>query len=703
MITIRPSVFCFIGRLATELYATVPLAIRRRLGTVPEVFSFISVTSEGVDLKLGTRRPKAPIAEGSLQNRLWSGITYSTAAIGNIRVRTDSLRRPADSPTGFQVVKGGPDIYLVQCLSDPMGWELLFAVAEKIHQRNEMPPSTGRARGIFPLFQIPSADEDAERDQALGGLRRLEALVERGVLFPSVVLDRVNRNGYPLERWEDLTELLSDFIALGSASEAAPDIWNTFPQVADLHASVLDSESQGSAGLSSIGFARFRFNVELLGEELARLHLRDHKRALARTFGADRGTPTADECRSFLEKLAGEGLSRRSDGDRAVEREIVEWVRQAAPGRAPPLGMWAAALDRLQESVFEMLGDTAQRIENARQTAEALELETPVREAWIARLSVRIPAIHTYLPAGLAGALAGVLLGLFIFRVPLMGYVVGSFLGASVGLGVMFAGRRRFARETFTLGEFPQSAVPEDFSVPRTLERFSRQQQAAGTRGRGVGIQVWGEQRTQLDPALKQRIEAERARILVDLQKGRSEEEELVFLDRGLNALREAVESWRTRLGEVEIWEPGRAFSGDIFPSDGPRRIYEWLQGRDAAEGAVSGVLGIADPGRGPTSILDMAEDVSAGWGREHAGGLELRQVLEVLDDRPADLLDRLCEASSPLWPRPGDRDELLRLFGENFAWLAKPEDLRSSVADEAIFIRVLGRIRSGEFARTPM
>ena len=60
MITIRPSVFCFLGKVATDLYATVPMAVRRRLGAVPEVFAFISVNEDSVDLKIGARRPKMP-------------------------------------------------------------------------------------------------------------------------------------------------------------------------------------------------------------------------------------------------------------------------------------------------------------------------------------------------------------------------------------------------------------------------------------------------------------------------------------------------------------------------------------------------------------------------------------------------------------------------------------------------------------------
>ena len=40
-------------------------------------------------------------------------------------------------------------------------------------------------------------------------------------------------------------------------------------------------------------------------------------------------------------------------------------------------------------------------------------------------------------------------------------------------------------------------------------------------------------------------------------------------------------------------------------------------------------------------------------------------------------------------------------MLGEDFKWLAKPTDLRHSIRDETIFIRVLGRIKSRELART--
>jgi len=82
LITIRPSIFCFLGKLAPDLYASVPSTIRRRLGVVPDVFAFVSATEEGVDLKLGSRRPRLPPLKGTLQNKLWSAITYASAAIG---------------------------------------------------------------------------------------------------------------------------------------------------------------------------------------------------------------------------------------------------------------------------------------------------------------------------------------------------------------------------------------------------------------------------------------------------------------------------------------------------------------------------------------------------------------------------------------------------------------------------------------------
>ncbi|MGQ9589276.1 MAG: hypothetical protein ACUVYA_03160 [Planctomycetota bacterium] len=700
MITVRPTIFCFLGRIAADLYVSVPLAIRRRLGLVPEVFAFLSVTDEGVDLKVGTHRPKLQAAGGALQNRLWNLLTYCVGAIGNIRIRTDALRRPADSERGFQVVRGGPDVYLVQCLSDPMGWELLFAIAEKIRERNDLPTSAGRARGVFPLFHLPSVDEDAEREQALEGLRRLEGLVARGVLFPSIVVDRVNRNGYPLEKWEDLTELLSEFLALGSSSEAAPDIWGIFPQVADLRAPESRRGSEASGGISAIGLSRFRFNREVLGGELARFHLRDLKRALSRSFGADSGKPDAEDGRSLVQSLLARRLSRRADGLEEAGKEIVEWVRAADPARSPTLGTWSGALDRLQKALFELLGDVAQRIENARQDAEACSMESPLRDAWIARLAVKHPAHRVFVPWTLGGALAGTAAGLIFGGAKLSGYLAGGAIGALGGLLAGWLLGRRALRDVFTLGEFPDSAFTQDFSVPRTLQRFSRSGKVSG-RPSGMTIQIWGELRNQLDPALKRELDERKAKIEEALAKAREEEGDLVFLDRAINVLREALEGWRARLAEVEVWEPRSGFSGDIFPSDGPRRIYEWFQGREAAEKAQARLLALVDPLAGQASLLDLAEETSSAWGRERAEALDLRTVLDILDDRPEDLVARLTEASAPLWPRPGDRDELMRCFGEDFVWLAKGDDLRSSVRDEAIFIRVLGNVSSAELART--
>ena len=277
--------------------------------------------------------------------------------------------------------------------------------------------------------------------------------------------------------------------------------------------------------------------------------------------------------------------------------------------------------------------------------------------------------------------------------------MVGGAIGAAIALALAYLLRNRLTREVFTLGEFPQSSLAEGISAPRTLERFSRMQRP-GRRRKGVNLQLWGELRNQLEPAVKEKLDAARERIERDIDLARSEESELIFLDRSINVLREAVESWRTQLAEVEIWEPARGFSGDIFPSDGPRKVYEWCQGNEAAQAATTAILTAAAPSAGPASVTELVEENAARWGREIAGSLELRQVLDILDDRPEDLVERLSEASAPLWSRPGDRDELLRCFGEDFLWMAKPTDLRSSVKDETIFIRVLGMI-SSELART--
>jgi hypothetical protein len=699
LITLRPSIFCFLGKLAPDLYGNVPMSVRRRLGVVPDVFAFISVHEDAVDMKIGTRRPKLSLGEGTLQNRFWNALTFAAASIGNIRIRTDALRRPAETDQGFQVVRGGPDVYLVECLSDPLGWEILFAIAEKIHDRNQSPPGAGRARGIFPLFHVASSDEDLEREQAIEGLRRLEALVQRGVLFPSIVLDRVNRNGYPLERWEDLTEMLADFLSLSSASEAAPEIWRIFPQLADLHSAV--DGNGGAAGLSALGLGRFRFNRELIGEHLGRLHLRDLKRALHRTLAAEPAALSDEAVSEFLSGLVSRRLSAREDGSREVEAEIIAWVRQRETAPGPPLGVWTHVLDRLQHVLFERLGEVAQRIENARQDNEVIQLESPLRDTWIARLSVAFPTHFFYLPFTLGGAIAGSLLGLIVHGSrPLGGYFVGAVLGGLAGLGAAYATRKSLTRETFTLGEFPESTFTQGFPVPRTLERLTRRK-GRGVLHPGLSVQLWGELRSQVEPNVKERIDSLKKQYTEDLGAARQLESELIFLDRSINLLRERVEAWRARLAEVEVWEPGRGFSGDIFPADGPRKIYEWLRGRDAAEAAAAAFLPRITAALDAPALLDMADEASASWGRDQSKDLQFDKVLEILEDRPEDLLERLSEASAPLWPRPGDRDELLRCFGDDFARFAKGADVRHSQKDETIFIRVLGGIRSAELART--
>jgi hypothetical protein len=697
LIAIRPSVFCFIGKLAPDLQAAVPMAIRRRLGAVPDVFSFLSVTPDGCDLKIGTRRPRLPEVEGDLQQRVWQALTFAVSTIGNIRMRTDALRRPADVEEGFQVTRGGPDIYLVQCLSDPMGWEMAFAVAEKIHGRSDTPAGTGRARGVFPLFHLPSGEDDMERDQALEGLRRLEGLVRRGVLFPSIVLDRVNRNGYPLERWEDLTEILSDFLSLGAASEAGPDLWRIFPQVADLHAS--NGDGDHVPGLSALGLARFRFNRELIGEHLARLHLREVKRALSLSFAVEPASPPDEECHGFLNQLVEQGLSATEDGGKAVEAELIGWMQGREPGRTTSLSTWANVIDRLQLALFERLGETAQKIENARQETEALALESPQKDAWLARVSVLVPERFYRAPWILGGAVVGIFLGLIVHRNPLAGYLIGGFIGGLAGFGITRLLGKKGGRETFTLGEFPESTFSEGFPVPRTLEPLSRSKRLAWMRS-GLSLELWGELRTQVDPIAKERIDAMKATLAQGLASARKEEAELIFLDRTINMLRERVEAWRLRLGEVEMWEPGRGFAGDVFPSDGPRKIFDALKGREHAEKFAAELLPRITPALDSSVILELADDGATAWGREGSKDLQFESVLDILDDQPQDLMERLSEASAPLWPRPGDRDELLRCFGGDFEKFARESDVRHSLKDETIFIRVLGGIKSAELAR---
>jgi hypothetical protein len=695
-----------LGKLAPDLYGKVQMAIRKRLGTVPDVFAFLSVTPSSVELKIGSQRPALPSGESEVSTLFWRALTLAAASIGNIRVRTCPARLPPGAEGGFEVVRGGPDIYLVECLSDPMGWSLAFETAEKIFRRCETPPGTGRARGVFPLFHLPSLDEEGERQQALEGLRRLESLMKQGILFPSIVLDRVNRNGYPLERWEDLVELLSDFLVLGSASEAALDIWRTFPQVADLH-SLHDDEEGGLRGISSLGLSRVSFNREELGGQLGRLYLRDLKRCFSGTFAGGAGAQPLDDGRVLVDALVAdrswstEGSSGElEEGSQSVEAKIIEWARKGNPDPSPSLASWAFALDSLQKAIFERLGDVSQRIENARQESEALSLESPLKETWIARVSLLLPSPLAYFPAVIAGALAGTLLGLIFHPVPLAGYLAGGALGGTAGLLLGYWIRRMWKRETFTLGEFPKSAFTDGFPLPRTLEHHLRRRKKS--RGySGVSLQLWGELRNQLDASAQDRLDEQKAKLEEELCSSREEEARLIFLDRHVSTLRECVEEWRERLSEVEIWEPGRGFSGDVFPADGPRKIYDWLQGREAAEKDAASLLPRIVPSSDPTSLLKELEELSSSWGEEKAGPLELAQVFAILDDRPDTLLERMSEASAPLWPRPGDRDEILRCVGDDFKWLSKPGDLRHSVRDETICLRILGGIKSAELMRS--
>ena len=107
MITIRPSIFCFFGKLAPDLYGMVPVTVRRRLGAVPDVFAFLSVTAESVDLKLGTRRPILPSLEGNLQN---SSDSLKQGAYRTKPVRTVYTPKPSGQ------LRGGARIISQFCL-----------------------------------------------------------------------------------------------------------------------------------------------------------------------------------------------------------------------------------------------------------------------------------------------------------------------------------------------------------------------------------------------------------------------------------------------------------------------------------------------------------------------------------------------------------------------------------------------------------
>jgi hypothetical protein len=311
-----------------------------------------------------------------------------------------------------------------------------------------------------------------------------------------------------------------------------------------------------------------------------------------------------------------------------------------------------------------------------------------------------LPPRFAYLPVVLGSALAGAFFGVVYNQPPLAGYFGGAILGALLGAGAVYLNRRAGGKETFTLGEFPESTFPEGLPVPRTLERITKRKKRTGFRST-LSIQLWGELRSQVEPGAKERIDTLRGRLAEDLAAVRKLEGELIFLDRSINTLRERVEGWRAKLAEVDIWEVGRGFSGDIFPSDGPRKIYAWLGGRAHAEKIAAEILPKVTPWSEITTILELADEASAAWGKEQSKDLGFDKVLQILDDRPEDLLERLSEASAPLWPRPGDGDELLRCFGADFARFAKGSDVLHSLKDETIFIRVLGGIRSGEFSRT--
>jgi hypothetical protein len=423
------------------------------------------------------------------------------------------------------------------------------------------------------------------------------------------------------------------------------------------------------------------------------------KRILSLSFAVEAAPVSDEDLQAFLCGLVDRGLSATEDGAKAVEAEMVAWVRGADSGHVPSLATWAHVIDRLQLVLFDRLGETAQKIENSRQESEALAFETPQKDAWLARVSVLVPERFYSAPWVLGGALAGIFLGLLVHRTALAGYFLGGFLGGLAGLGLKRLLWKRAGKEAFTLGEFPESTFSEGFPVARTLEPLSRTKRLAGMR-QGLSIELWGEHRSQVDPLAKERIDTTKARLVQDLALARKEEADLIFLDRTINALRERVESWRLRLGEVEMWEPGRGFAGDIFPSDGPRKIYEAFKGRDSAEKFAADLLGKITPALDASVIIELIDDGSTAWGREESKNLQFEQVLEILDDRPEDLLERLSEASAPLWPRPGDRDELLRCFGGEFSRFARDADIRHSLKDEAVFIRVLGGIKSTELAR---
>ena len=449
--------------------------------------------------------------------------------------------------------------------------------------------------------------------------------------------------------------------------------------------------------------------------QLGRLYLRDLKRCLRGTFAEEASVQGEEECRSFVDALVQEGFVAEegphcevAGSEKRVEAKVVEWIRQRVPERdmpggstpSPSLAFWAAALDCLQRAVFERLGDASQRIEDARQRAEALALESSLKETWIARVSLLFPPHFAYFPPAMAGALFGTLLGLIFHRIPLAGYFAGGILGGIVGLLVGYLVRRRWKKETFTLGEFPKSAFADGFSPARTLEHFSRQRKRRHGYS-GVSLQLWGELQNQMDPGAQDRLDLLKTDLDRELCSSREAKAKLISLDRDLNTLRDCVEAWRARLSEVGSWEPGRWYSGDVFPADGPRKIYEWLEGQKEAEKCAADLLPQIAPSSDSMALFESLEALSSSWGKEKAQPLELTRVLAMLDDRPDSLLERMSEASAPLWPRPGDRDELIRCFGADFQWLSKPGDLYHSVKDETICLRILSGLKSAELMRS--
>jgi hypothetical protein len=681
--TSRSTIFCFLGGLSDALYGKLPAACARRSSAseVPGDFAFLAADERGVRYRLGGGDEVRVGGAGGMKETCVTA--FSEVAAG--------LKR--DAPV---------EVYLVECLADPMGLSTLFSLAGALRPLNggEAPPY--RLRGVFSLLSRSGEADPAERQRALKGLNWLEAAMRAGILRPSVVVDPrlAPRPVAPVDLLAELLIALSD-------GRLADRFWGLLEPAGGLESSGLEERPAALRGLGTFGLAHLRFDREELAAELERCRLSDLRRSAldflstSTSSAAPPAGPSDDACGSFLADQAGRGLSREPDGARVLRGRTVEWLRTFGRQNDQQLGRWLQWLKRLRQVADGAAKTAPVPVEDSQAPEGAPEgdrdriSERQPQRFWKLHVALSLPAWFVVLPALLGAGWLGSLAGAALTLTP-AGFLVGGCLGAAVGLALGFLLHATWGKETLELGRLPHGRLEGGYP-PGAVKKVGWLEHRGRARS-GVEVECGAE---LLEEELRAPVGSPDAATAPAPDTAADADtapaappatvpavEDLAFIARELARMEQELEEFRVWLGD-----PARAEE-----PESATKLYAHLHAskRDADQ-LPERLLVALDPATGSPGLQEVLAREAKSWTERALKDFDIEEWLAALEIPRDALRQRLAEASRVWWPGADHQGFSLRSFSGELAGLAEADDLRRDGGEtsEALSLRILGGVSS--------